>query len=300
MAKCLISLGANLGDRGTTLQSAMQQLATIPQTSLLAQSSFRETQPAGGPQQAVYLNAAATLETTLSPQHFFTELQRIENEFGRVRTERWGPRTMDLDLLLYDQLELETAELTLPHPRMSFRRFVLEPAAEIAAEMVYPINGWTILQLLHHLNRQNRLIVLRSTDNSAAELLGSLQDEPEVVAWFHTKALNEAALRAKEIELRKQRRLSGQNDSDDPPVPHWILTDFPVKRSFFQHGVETDQLGLGFPPNLVVVWQPKACSKLPELDRVRHKESSSPFLWIPNVPLEQARQEVIAAMAAME
>jgi 2-amino-4-hydroxy-6-hydroxymethyldihydropteridine diphosphokinase len=278
----------------------MQQLATIPQTSLLTPSSFRETKPAGGPQQAVYLNAAATLETTLSPQQLLAQLQRIENELGRVRNERWGPRTIDLDLLLYDQLELETPELMLPHPRMSFRRFVLEPAAEVAAEMVYPVNGWTILQLLQHLNRQNRLIVLRSTDSSATELLGSLKDEPEVVAWFRNKALSEAELRAKEMELRKQRRLSGKNGSDDPPVPRWILTDFPVKRSFFNHGVETDRLGLGFPPNLVVVWQPKACSELPELDRVRHKESSSPFLWIPNVPLEHARQEVIAAMAAME
>src|SRR5262245_24890681 len=148
MANCLLSLGSNLGDRGAHLQASLRCLGSLPQTSLIAQSSFRDTNPVGGPAaQDPYLNAAALIETSLALHQLLAQLQRIENELGRIRTERWGPRTIDLDLLLYDQLEIESPELTLPHPRMSFRRFVLEPAAEIAAEMVYPINGWTIRRL---------------------------------------------------------------------------------------------------------------------------------------------------------
>ena len=90
------------------------------------------------------MNAAALLETDLPPAALLAALQDIERRLGRIRAERWGPRTIDLDLLLYDQLELETPELILPHPRMSFRRFVLGPAAEIAAEMAHPVCGNTI------------------------------------------------------------------------------------------------------------------------------------------------------------
>lgn len=300
MAKCLLSLGANLGDRGATLQMALQQLATLPQSKLLSQSSFRDTNPAGGPQQSVYLNAAATLETSLSPQQFLAELQRVENELGRVRTERWGPRTIDLDLLLYDQLELETPELTLPHPRMSFRRFVLEPAAEIAAEMVYPVNGWTIGKLLKNLRPWNRVILLRSQDSSRKRLLKSLAT-CENVRVYEKKALRPLGSELLSVVQHAMDRLNSKNiqvEQSDIDLHRWIISDGNFNVAVPAIGLSATGSAIA-PPALVVVWQEQV-NDLEKLDRVRRQSTRGAHLWIPGIPLEQARQEVIAAMAAME
>lgn len=299
MANCLIGLGSNLGDRGANLQGALSHLANLPQTKLVAQSSFRDTNPAGGPVQDPYLNAAATIETSLSPQQLLAELQRIENGLGRVRTEHWGPRTIDLDLLLYDRLELNSPELTLPHPRMSFRRFVLEPAAEIAAEMVYPINGWTIARLLRHSQTSATDIHLspgptaRFTQSRATELLDALVAEPYVQPLY-------------------QRQVDSW-DFDDPTIPHrenanWAISDLWTIQILFEQlandsdfdAVIAEVLKTETGIRLVVVWQPGSSQMMRLLDRVRHNPECPPVLWIPSVTLEQARQEVIAAMAAME
>lgn len=318
MTKCLISLGANLANRGSTLQSAMQQLATVPQTSLLAQSSFRETKPAGGPPQSVYLNAAATLETSLSPQQLLAELQRIENKLGREREERWGPRTIDLDLLLYDQLELETAELMLPHPRMSFRRFVLEPAAEIAAEMVYPINAWTISRLWIHQQKSLPEIGLAPTyskhcrQSPATRLLKSLVSETYLQPVFRRDFETANPTSAQLAKWRKQRRGSKAPllPPSDTPVrrnARWVVRDFDSIQFDTEYVLEqaqvADDLTAAFAEStsrLIVVWQPDEAPIMQLLDEARRNRECRPVLWIPKVSLEQARQEVIAAMAAME
>ena len=117
-------------------------------------SSFHETEPVGGPPgQGKYLNAAAVLETTLDPLELLQVLQEIEAQFGRVRTVRWGERTLDLDLLLFDDRIIDTPELTIPHPRLRVRRFVLEPLAEIAPEAVDPVTKRTIADLLADLDQ---------------------------------------------------------------------------------------------------------------------------------------------------
>ncbi len=153
MPTCLIGLGANLADRLQTLDRAVTLIAAHPDISLRSTSRWHETVPSGGPAgQPPYLNGAVTLETPLAPLCLAEVLWGIEIELGRRRQERWGPRTIDLDLLLYDRLTLATASLVLPHPRMAWRRFVLEPAVEIAAEMVHPTTGWTIARLLEHLD----------------------------------------------------------------------------------------------------------------------------------------------------
>jgi 2-amino-4-hydroxy-6-hydroxymethyldihydropteridine diphosphokinase len=152
MADCLISLGSNLGDRQAILDAAVARLREHPAISELRCSRWHETLPVGGPAgQPPYLNGAARLETSLSPRELLVLLQEIENQFGRQRFERWGPRTLDLDLLLYDDLVINTPELALPHPRMPERRFVLEPALEVAAEMVHPTTGRSIARLLQSL-----------------------------------------------------------------------------------------------------------------------------------------------------
>jgi len=135
VSTAFIGLGANLGDRSATLSAALDRLDRVEGIRVVTRSSFHETAPVGGPAgQPMYLNAAAKLETTLEPHALLSVLQQIELEFGRQRLERWGPRTLDLDLLLYDSLVIETPELTLPHPLMHERPFVLAPLAEIAPE----------------------------------------------------------------------------------------------------------------------------------------------------------------------
>jgi 2-amino-4-hydroxy-6-hydroxymethyldihydropteridine diphosphokinase len=153
MPVCLIGLGSNEGNRHATLDAAVAALAREPHLAVAAVSSWCETAPIGGPpQQPPFLNGALRAETSLEPQALLCCLQRIEDRLGRRRAERWGPRTLDLDLLLYDTLVLDTPSLVLPHPRMAWRRFVLKPAAEVAGTMLHPSTGWTVARLLEHLD----------------------------------------------------------------------------------------------------------------------------------------------------
>lgn len=149
MASCLIALGSNLGERVGNLQSAIGLLRNAPGVSVVRTSSFVETLPVGGPaDQPRFFNAALVLETELPPAAVLPALLSVEQQLGRIRGERCGPRTIDLDLLLYDQQVVETPELTLPHPRMHLRRFVLAPAAEIAPDWRHPALGRSLAALL--------------------------------------------------------------------------------------------------------------------------------------------------------
>lgn len=151
-SRALIGLGSNLGDRRATLDGAVAALATCPEIEIIRVSGFLETEPVGGPPgQGLYLNAAVELETTLDPIGLLRVLQEVEGRFGRVRSVRWGERTLDLDLLLFDDLVLESPVLAVPHPRMTGRRFVLEPLAEIAPTTVVPGTGRTVAQWLNDL-----------------------------------------------------------------------------------------------------------------------------------------------------
>jgi len=150
-----IGLGSNLGDRRGALERAIAALSAAPGVIVQRVSSFHETEPVGGPPgQGMFLNAAAVLETTLDPLRLLHVLQEIEAQSGRRRTVRWGERTLDLDLLLYADQIVEQPELTIPHPRLSVRRFVLEPLVEVAPEAVDPVTKRTIAELLADLNGQ--------------------------------------------------------------------------------------------------------------------------------------------------
>jgi pantoate--beta-alanine ligase len=139
MVTCLIGLGSNLGDRVGNLLAAIALLRQDPAISLQAVSSFVESAPVGGPEeQPYYFNGAATLATSLPAELLLERLLAVESKLGRVRGERFGPRTIDLDLLLYGEQIIETSTLQVPHPRLCERRFVLAPAAEIAGPMRVP------------------------------------------------------------------------------------------------------------------------------------------------------------------
>jgi 2-amino-4-hydroxy-6-hydroxymethyldihydropteridine diphosphokinase len=129
--RVFVSLGSNLGDRLAALTAAREALAALPATGVVAASRVYETEPQDHDKQPQFLNQVLCLETGLQPRDLLTECQRIENEHGRVRELRFGPRTLDVDILLFQDVESEEPELMLPHPRMLRRAFVLVPLSEI-------------------------------------------------------------------------------------------------------------------------------------------------------------------------
>lgn len=149
--QCAIALGSNLGDSRTILESALTQLNQPPHLLLQTRSHLYRT-VAVGPPQPDYLNCCALVQTSLAPEELLRTTLKIEAEFGRIRRERWGPRLLDLDLLLFDNLVLETPSLQLPHPRMNERAFMLVPLAEVAPDWVEPISGKAIAELVQALD----------------------------------------------------------------------------------------------------------------------------------------------------
>lgn len=139
MSVVFLGLGSNLGDRAGNLRRAADALHALPEVDSMRLSNFRRTAPVGGPKQPDYVNAVLRCETSLSPQHLLRHMLRIEASLGRVRLEENGPRTIDLDLLMYGRVQMAEANLQLPHPRLEQRRFVLEPLAELEPKL--PLAG---------------------------------------------------------------------------------------------------------------------------------------------------------------
>lgn len=142
-----VGLGSNLEDPPEQLNRAIFELAELPNTCLIARSTFFWSAPMGPVEQPEYLNAVARLETRLSAGRLLQELQRIEAAHGRRREVRWGPRTLDLDLLLYGDQVVDKPELQLPHPGIEQRNFVLYPLLELAPDLVIPGQG-KLLELI--------------------------------------------------------------------------------------------------------------------------------------------------------
>ena len=132
-----ISIGSNIGDRALNIRTAIQALEQVG--NVLAVSSLYETEPVEFTEQPWFINCAVRLDTELSPHELIDGLLSIEQKMGRYRGQKKGPRNIDLDILLYDNLILNDATLTIPHPAMHQRRFVLEPLAEIAPEIIHPV-----------------------------------------------------------------------------------------------------------------------------------------------------------------
>jgi 2-amino-4-hydroxy-6-hydroxymethyldihydropteridine diphosphokinase len=149
VVRAYVGLGANLGDREAAIRRAVELLGAEPDTEVVAVSRLRETEPVGGVEQPRFLNGAAALETELRPRKLLERLLAVERELGRdrARERRWGPRTLDLDLLLYGDEVIDEPGLTVPHPRLAERRFVLEPLDELDAQLTLP-DGRRVADLL--------------------------------------------------------------------------------------------------------------------------------------------------------
>jgi 2-amino-4-hydroxy-6-hydroxymethyldihydropteridine diphosphokinase len=153
VARAFVGLGSNLGDREATIGRALKLLDERPGLTVLRVSRLRETEPWGYAEQPAFLNGAALVEIELGPHELLAALLAVEQELGRTRDDavRYGPRTIDLDLLLYDDLEVDEPGLTLPHPRLHERLFVLEPLYDLEPELVIPGHGSLadVLSALH-------------------------------------------------------------------------------------------------------------------------------------------------------
>lgn len=179
--RALVSFGANLGDAAANWQWVQAELDGVAGDSdcdpadsdrgreikLIAASQIYQTQAIGCPDsQQSFSNAALVLATTLSAPALIDHLLSLEERLGRVRTERWGARLVDLDLLLFDQLRLESERYQVPHPRMTFRRFMLKPACEIAADWLHPLCHRTLADLVSHLDASPATIAFHATDDA--------------------------------------------------------------------------------------------------------------------------------------
>jgi 2-amino-4-hydroxy-6-hydroxymethyldihydropteridine diphosphokinase len=143
--KAFIGLGSNLGEREAQLRGALDAIAALPGTQLVRVSSLYDTEPVGEPDQPNFLNAVAQVDTELTARQLLWNLLLIERRLGRVRTRHWGPRTIDLDLLLYGALVVDEPDLQVPHPELTRRSFVLVPLVELDPLLVHPVTGQTLL-----------------------------------------------------------------------------------------------------------------------------------------------------------
>jgi 2-amino-4-hydroxy-6-hydroxymethyldihydropteridine diphosphokinase len=161
MPRCLISLGANLGDPLASMQQALYWLKRSFGDDCVRASRFYRTPAIGGPEnQQEFLNAVVAVQTTASPWDVWQVIREVEQQMGRRRNLRWEARAIDIDVLLFEDQRIWTPHFKIPHPRMCMRRFILEPALEVAADWIEPVSGWTISQLHRHIASETPSILL--------------------------------------------------------------------------------------------------------------------------------------------
>ncbi len=159
MNTAYISLGSNLGDRAENIKKAIEILKAEEKIKVKKESSIYETEPIGGPLQGFFLNKVIEIETSFTPLHLINFLKETEKKLGREKREKWGPRFIDLDILFFNDLILKDVDLEIPHPRLTERKFVLVPLAEISPELCYPGSGKKIKKILEE-RKDNQTVTL--------------------------------------------------------------------------------------------------------------------------------------------
>lgn len=318
MHHALIGLGANLGNREQTLGRAVARLGESV-GKVTACSAWHETAPVGGQgEQQPFLNGALTLATALSPSELLDVLNAIETELGRRPAARWAARVVDLDLLLYDVLVLDTPRLKLPHPRMAYRRFVLEPAAEIAAELVHPPTGWTLGRLLRHLHDAPPYLAI-----AGLPATGKTRLARQLAEQGRGRLLLDPESAGSDIELVSRRAVLLNRDAW--PTDGWTISDFWFEQSLAWAAVQTDDALRAaieaawrerrpsvMPPKLLAVLEPRSTeisansTELGTADRLRlaiHDlaglPDQGPVIRLSSEKLDEASVELLAAMQAM-
>ena len=229
----LISLGSNLGDRQAHLDLAVAALSRIPSIEVKRVSAYHKTPPVGGPGgQGLFLNAALLLETSKAPLALLESLNAIEDQAGRARSQRWGERTLDLDLLLFGDQLIDTPRLQIPHPWMALRRFVLAPSAEIAPDLTHPLIRKSILTLLRNLDRRPSYLamfplridekpifqkIVAGLKNVGLSLESETPSAEPVTPEAYLRVLEQAA-----------HQLHKDHWSNELYRGHWIVTEFMV------------------------------------------------------------------------
>jgi len=232
MARCLIGCGSNQGRPRQHLDDARELLRAMPGISLVAASRPRETRPVGGPAgQPAFLNGAFLLETDFPPDDVLGVLAAIENTLHRERTERWGPRTIDLDLLLYDDVVLDRPELTIPHPRMATRRFVLEPCVEIAPDFLHPLAGCSVRDLLDAISAAHPHVAVIGVPGSGAPEVAAAVADMTLARLVHAPAPlpfcgDDEALFARRWEDALAACAAALRRDSWPDDPHGTISDF--------------------------------------------------------------------------
>jgi 2-amino-4-hydroxy-6-hydroxymethyldihydropteridine diphosphokinase len=326
VATCLVAVGSNLGNREQTLDRAVQVLTQVEGLRLLRRSRWRETSPVGGPPgQGSFLNGALLVETALPAPRLLEVFQAVELQFGRQRRQRWGPRSLDLDLLLYDRLILQTAELCIPHPRMAWRRFVLEPANEIAPEMVHPSLGWTIARLWEHLTTATPYLAIAGPPAAGkTELAGQVARTLDARLILDPHSLRPSAGVAgsdsdAEMQILDLRaKLLATQSAAETNRARWSVSDFWLPQSLAYAGVRLSaarqaafrsyweqRTGTALAPKLTALLDP-AGQTTPGREEVRRailaqarQPGQGPLLQLTGLTLSDAVAEVLAAIHSM-
>ncbi len=302
---CLIGLGSNLGPREAALGRALDTLAAHDGITNLRHSRWLSTVPVGGPPgQETFLNGAARFQTKLSASEVFDLLFQTEQAVGRERKERWGPRAIDLDLLLHGEqiIRPNTADgLFVPHLRMAFRRFVLEPAAEIAPQMRHPLIGWTVAQLLEHLRSWPPYFVISSPSRQRARLLALDVAQPTGATLLSREKIPLAPPSGESSPQAWRQQASAYFESCNqllPAIETWPIDDLHI--ADFHPGeilwdaprrisaAEIDEMA-------EILRRPKLCV----IDGHPVPRHRGPLLDIEKMTRPQAVTEIVAAIEAM-
>jgi 2-amino-4-hydroxy-6-hydroxymethyldihydropteridine diphosphokinase len=323
MHRALIGLGANLGDRARTIERAVARLEELA-GAVVARSRWHESRAVGGPAgQPAFLNGAVVIETSLKPLALLDVLQAIERALGRERLARWDARTIDLDLLLYDELALDTPRLTLPHPRFAIRRFVLQPACEVAPQMIDPGTGWTVERLFEHLSKATAYLAIVGAPGSgktglARQLAAATGSRLLLDPCGPSPADNSPSPGwRREIEfLTRRAEVLAPTDWPAPVAaakPIWTISDFWLGQSLAWASAADG----GEPPDAVAAaWSalnqkavsPKLLAvlrtpgdRLSELIRREvRKTRPAPTLWLAAADFAGAIEQLKAALTAMQ